>query len=231
MSALLLLSRSIDDGRRGTRAEGDAARARAAASVAVARKAERMIVPADIQALEDELDAAGRDAQALVTGLDEQRGAWRAEAGSWSVAECLDHLATANNVYLRAMQEPALRAREQGRERRGPATPGFVGRWFVSTLEPPVRSRFKTKAPLSIRPRTAPALADAFASFMTSQEEVRAFLRAYAGVDLAGVRFRNPFVRGVRFSLATGLHVITAHERRHLWQAWRVRQAAERAAA
>jgi hypothetical protein len=35
----------------------------------------------------------------------------------------------------------------------------------------------------------------------------------------------------VRFSLATGLHVIAAHERRHLWQAWRVRQAAERAVA
>ena len=45
---------------------------------------------------------------------------------------------------------------------------------------------------------------------------------------IAGVRFPNPFIRGVRFSLATGLHVIAAHERRHLWQAWRVRQAAER---
>jgi hypothetical protein len=41
------------------------------------------------------------------------------------------------------------------------------------------------------------------------------------------VRFPNPFIRGVRFSLATGLHAIAAHERRHLWQAWRVRRAAE----
>jgi hypothetical protein len=55
---------------------------------------------------------------------------------------------------------------------------------------------------------------------------VRTFLRRYGGIDLAGVRFPNPFIRGVRFSLATGLHVIPAHERRHLWQAWRVRQAA-----
>jgi hypothetical protein len=39
------------------------------------------------------------------------------------------------------------------------------------------------------------------------------------------------FIRGIRFSLATGLHVIAAHERRHLWQAWRVREAAERAVA
>ena len=60
---------------------------------------------------------------------------------------------------------------------------------------------------------------------------MREFLRRYAEIDLAGVRFPNPFIRGVRFSLATGLHVIAAHERRHLWQAWRVRQAAERAVA
>jgi hypothetical protein len=57
---------------------------------------------------------------------------------------------------------------------------------------------------------------------------VRSFLRTHADVDLAGVRFPNPFIRGVRFSLATGLHVIAAHERRHLWQARRVREAAER---
>jgi hypothetical protein len=56
---------------------------------------------------------------------------------------------------------------------------------------------------------------------------VRAFLIEYADLDLAAVRFPNPFVRGIRFSLATGLHVITAHQRRHLWQAWRVRRAAE----
>jgi hypothetical protein len=87
------------------------------------------------------------------------------------------------------------------------------------------------RAPRKIKPRTAPALTDANASFRASHDEVRAFLRAYAEVDLAGVRFPNPFIPGVRFSLATGLHVLAAHERRHLWQGWRVRQAAERAMA
>ena len=185
----------------------------------------------DIKDLKDQLDAADRDAQALVADLNEERGGWRAEAGSWSVAECLDHLATTNRVYLRAMKEPAIRARERGRERRGPAKPGFVGRWFARTMEPPVKMRFRMKAPRLIKPRTAPPLADAFAGFRTSQDEVRAFLLEYADLDLAGVRFPTPFVRGIRFSLATGLHVITAHQRRHLWQAWRVRRAAEAAAA
>jgi hypothetical protein len=147
------------------------------------------------------------------------------------VAECLDHLATANRVYLDAMKGSAIRAREQGRLRRRPAAPGLVGHWFARMLEPPVKAPFKMKAPRSIEPRVAPPLAVAFASFRASQDEVRAFLHAYADLDLAAIRFPNPFVRGIRFSLATGLHVITAHERRHLWQAHRVRRAAQGAAA
>ena len=94
-----------------------------------------------------------------------------------------------------------------------------------------MKPRFKNKAPAIIRPRPAPALGDAITQFLASQDDVREFLRRYVDIDLAGVRFPNPFIRGVRFSLATGLHVIAAHERRHLWQAWRVRQAAERAVA
>jgi hypothetical protein len=101
----------------------------------------------------------------------------------------------------------------------------------VKYLEPPVKARTKSKAPRTIRPRTSPALDDAVRAFLAAQDEVRTFLRTYAGIDLAGVRFPNPFIRGVRFSLATGLHVIAAHERRHLWQAWRVRQEAERSSA
>jgi hypothetical protein len=186
-------------------------------------------LPADIRDLHDQLDAAERDAEALVAGLSEEQGTRQAEAGCWSVAECLDHLATANRVYLRAMQEPANRARARGRRRWRPARPGWVGRLFISSLEPPPTRWSRRKAPRSIRPRAAPPLAEAFAGFVASQADVRAFLRAHADLDLTGIRFPNPFVPGVRFSLATGLHVITAHERRHLWQAWRVRRAIESA--
>jgi DinB superfamily len=177
------------------------------------------------------LDAAERDARALVAGLTDAHGAWRPQPHAWSVAECFDHLATGNRVYLGAMQPSAARGRSDGRQRRGPAEPGVIGGWFVKFLEPPARTGLRTKAPRAIRPRTAPALADASASFFASHGEVRAFLRDYADIDLARVRFPNPFIRGVRFSLATGLHVIAAHERRHLWQAWRVRHAAEQSLA
>jgi hypothetical protein len=185
--------------------------------------------PADIRRLEDELEAAERDACKLVDSLSDELGVWCAEPGSWSVAHCLDHLATGNRVYLAAMRSPAERARAAGRKRVRPARPGLVGSLFVWQLEPPVTRLFKLRAPRKIRPRPAPPLAVAFADFLASQADVVAFLREHAELDLARVRFPNPFIRGVRFSLATGLHVITAHERRHLWQAWNVRREAERA--
>jgi len=184
-------------------------------------------LPEELARLDHALNAADDDARELVAGLSESLGTWREGPGSWSIAECLDHLATANRVYLRAMEPAAAGAKATGRCRRGPARPGVIGGWFVNYLEPPVKARLKSKAPSAIRPRTGPGLADAMAMFLESQDEVRRFLRTYAGIDLTGVRFPNPFIAGVRFSLATGLHVIAAHERRHLWQARRVRNAAE----
>ena len=184
----------------------------------------------DIDALARAFTANEQDARAIAAGLDEAHGTWRADAGSWSVAECLDHLAVGNRVYVDAMLPPAKQALAAGRRRRGPALPGMIGGWFVRSLEPPVTPLFKMRAPRKIRPRTSPSLGAALDKFLSSQRDVDAFLQTYAEIDLAGVSFPNPFIRGVRFSLATGLHVLAAHERRHLWQAWRVRQAAERSA-
>jgi len=184
-------------------------------------------LPADIKKLEDELDAAESDAQALIAGLSEAHAAWRAQPGSWSVAQCLDHLGITNRAYLAAMGGPAIRARQHGRLRRREAIPGRIGGFFVRMIEPPVKARIR--APLSIVPSAETNLANAFSSFMAGQEHVRAYLYGYNEIDLASVRFPNPFMPGVRFSLATGLHIIVAHERRHLWQAWRARKAAEAA--
>jgi hypothetical protein len=174
-----------------------------------------------------QLDAAERDAHLLVEGLDEHHALQRPTAGCWSVAECLDHLAITNHAYLAAMQGPVQRAHD----RRGAVLgaggtqPGRIGAWFVSTLEPPPRMRMKS--PRSILPAAATPLADAFAAFVASNNQVRRFLEAYRGLNLTKIRFANPFIPGLRFSVATGIHIIAAHERRHLWQAWQARRAAE----
>jgi hypothetical protein len=184
-------------------------------------------LPADLLALLTELDAADHDLEALTSDLADSVATRRPATGGWCVTECIDHLATANDVYVTAMRGPALRALEGGRRRRGPARPGVLGGLFVWMLEPPPRWWAYLPMPRKLAPGAAPPLTTTLAKFRTSQDAIRAFIRQYAAVDLAGVTFPNPFLRGVRFTLATGLNVLTAHERRHLLQAWKARRSAE----
>ena len=85
----------------------------------------------DVRQLEEQFNTAERDARSLVNGLSETLGTWHADAGSWSVAECLDHLATTNCVYLDAMRVPATNALKSGRRSGLKASPGIIGRLFV----------------------------------------------------------------------------------------------------
>jgi DinB superfamily len=178
--------------------------------------------------LQQQLQAVERDAQALVAGLTDANGEWRSQPGSWSVAECLDHLAAGNEIYLRAMRSAAEQAARRPQPRDRNIRPELLGRLMMWMLEPP--ARLKTRAPAKIRPRESPPLQDSFKRFIASHRDVLRFLQECAGIDIVKTRFPNPFIRGLRFSLAAGLYITAAHERRHLWQAWRVRSSAERAA-
>src|SRR5262245_19822976 len=66
---------------------------------------------ADISALEQAFERIEHDARALLSGLTGEQGIWLQAPGSWSIAECLYHLATSNRVYLPPMEEAAARAR------------------------------------------------------------------------------------------------------------------------
>jgi hypothetical protein len=179
------------------------------------------LLPEDIQEILIALDDNDRQAEAVARGLDDERFNWRPDERSWSVAQCLDHLNVANRVYLAPMREALEQARQAGAARRGALRPGVVGRWFVASLEPPPKRRLP--APKKIVPAARKGRTEVMAEWGRTQGEVKELLREAAGLDLNGTRFVNPFIPLVRFSVATGFQVIAAHERRHLWQAGRVK--------
>jgi len=179
--------------------------------------------PPDIQRVVDELVAAEHDAEKLVAGLTEEQGSRTGALGSWSVAECLEHLAIFNLIILRAMQSVMERARSERRMRRGPASSGIVSKLLIKLFEPPVR-RAKFKTDPRVLPRQT-TLMNSFLALKTSQVAVRDFLMANRDLDL-NYRFPMPFVK-LRIPLVAGFLAIAAHERRHLWQGWRAREAAE----
>ena len=177
-------------------------------------------LPPDVQEILRALDDIDRRAGLLIVALDDERFNWRPDERSWSVAQCLDHLNISNRAYLDPMRAALERARRQGRVRRGAIQPGFLGRWFVATLEPPPKRRLP--APKKIVPAARKGRDEVIGEWRRIQAEVKDLLRAGAAQDLNGIRFVNPFFSLIRFSVGTGFQVIAAHERRHLWQAERI---------
>jgi hypothetical protein len=178
-------------------------------------------LPPDLQSVLDDIDAADEAADSLAAGLTDEQFHWQPDGGRrWSVGQCLEHLATANEVYGRSMRAALDRARAAGKARRGPLSPGFFGRQFIASLEPPVRRR--TRAPGKIQPRPHRTRDEIVRHYHEAHGRIREMIRDAATIDANRATFANPFLRVIRVKVATAFLVIAAHDRRHLWQAEQV---------
>ncbi len=165
-----------------------------------------------------------QDLPGVVGGLSQAQFNWQPGHGRWSIGQCVAHLNITLERYLPVLGEAMSAARSSGRVAQGPFTYSLFERWFIRSLEPPVRLRFKTpKAFVG-----APDL-DLAATLAQWQELHRRFadcLLAAEGLDRKRITVRSQF-GPVSFSLGGTVGVLLAHERRHLWQAREVRKDAE----
>lgn len=167
--------------------------------------------------VEEELDAALRRARALVDGTEARMFTVRPNPGSWSAAECLSHLSISTEMFVPVLRESIDAAR--AKNLRGDGKPkidllGRVLRWF---LEPPMRSRVKTSTPFV--PRSVRAKSEALAEFSSFQMKLRMMLGEVRELDTRKMRIVSPFDKRVRYNVYSAFLIITAHQRRHLWQA------------
>lgn len=176
------------------------------------------VLASDIVSFIHQLDDEDQQASARMADLNDRQANWQPLAGAgWSVAQCLDHMAVTSRTYLAALKTAAAQARSGHRPLQAG---GWISRYFLAKAEPP--AALKIKAPQKIQPASNIGKDQALAQFMQSTDEVRRFAIDTAGLDLCGVRFKNPFVPLLDFTMATGLLVIATHNRRHLWQAQQV---------
>jgi hypothetical protein len=167
-----------------------------------------------------ELDASDRHADQIARGLGPEQLNWRPAEDSWSVGQCLQHLQQANETYL----PPIARALDD----RSPSpvdviTPGWLGRWFIRGYIDPSTQKKPHRAPGKIAParHVDPSVLD---RFLQSNEYARDLVRRASAYDVNRIRFVNPFVPLIRFTVGTGLEIVWKHQRRHLLQAERIRQ-------
>jgi hypothetical protein len=178
--------------------------------------------PAWCRRLIAELQESDARARSLAETLTAQQLNWRPRPHEWSIGQCLEHLLITNTVYVPAIAD-ALANRPHGSAEE--ITPGWFGRWFIRSYIEPSAETKRGRAPKKITP-AADVDATILERFLESNQRARDLVQRAAPYDVNRIRFKNPFIGIIRFTVGTGLQIISRHERRHLLQAERVRASA-----
>jgi hypothetical protein len=135
------------------------------------------------------------------------------EPTSWSVAQCLDHLAQTTNAFIPAISTAIASAPRLTTNRT--LRTGALARLFIRNLEPPYRLRFKVLA------RLVPYQQDfnsAWGLFEGSQTQLAKTIQSAIGLAVDQVRIESPVYARFSYNVYGALRMLAAHERRHLWQ-------------
>lgn len=156
-------------------------------------------------------------AQALVGSAGPELCCKRPAPGSWSVAECLEHLSLSADAYFPIWQQMIANAGPRKKEMNAPYHVDFWGRLLGWILEPPVRIRSKT--PVHFAPSDCKDVAVILAGFLDRQGRIIAALRRCRGRAVDEVKMASPADPRIRYSIWSSFVINAAHQRRHLWQA------------
>lgn len=167
--------------------------------------------------IERELNEATARAWTLVKTTDGRLFTVRPNPSSWSAAECLAHLSISTELFLPVLRQAFDDARKRGLLAKKPPKMDVIGRVLRWFLEPPIRSKVRTTAPFV--PRAVRAKAEAFGEFAGLQEKLAGLLHEAEGIDLTRTKIVSPFDQRVRYNAFSAFLIVTAHQRRHLWQA------------
>jgi hypothetical protein len=172
-----------------------------------------------------ELDAIERDGAAAIAGLTNEAGTRRPAPGKWSVAECVSHLRHVGTLLLERLEPALVRAREEGRTADRAAGLGLIGGWFARSMEPDGVKRMP--APVNFVPPADIPLDTAVHAWRIYHARLRRAIESAEGVALEKVRVRST-AKGsgfFRLNAAAWIASTLAHERRHIAQMHRVRDA------
>jgi len=168
------------------------------------------------------LEDAARQAQDSFGRLSAAQLNWRPDAARWSVAQCLEHLVTANRQMQQAAQDALGGTARRNLWTRLPVWPGLMGRMLVRSQAPQTTRKFK--APSVAQPSSSDIPADIVQRFVDQHRTIVAWVQVVDEQRAIGVIMTSPFVRAITYSVLDGCRLMVAHDHRHLQQAARVLQ-------
>ena len=166
------------------------------------------------------LDGIAREAQAVFGGFDGRQLNWRPDPTRWSVAQCFDHLLTANRLMLQAAEDALNGVAPRTLWQRLPLLPGVWGRMLIRSQAPDASRKFTASS--KAQPAASDIPAGIIQRFAEQHHDAVARARTLEERDAARAIMTSPFAKVVTYSVLDGWRLVFAHDRRHLEQARRV---------
>jgi len=171
--------------------------------------------------IRDELQRIGDNARDAFGSLDARQLNWKPDPSRWSVAQCLEHLVTAD----RLMTEAASRALDPASPRtiwqRLPFLPALLGTMMVRSQAPGGTRKFV--APSTSRPATSDISPDVLDRFVAQHRVTVEQVQRLDAARAERTIMTSPFVGVITYSVLDGWRLMVAHDHRHIEQAQRVR--------
>ncbi|HSK13547.1 MAG TPA: DinB family protein [Phnomibacter sp.] len=136
--------------------------------------------------------------------------------GGWNALECIEHLNLYGEFYLPEIRK-SIRESRQG---NAPFyQPGWLGNYFVKTLEPGKQMKkmktFKDKDPIERRLDK-----ETIERFIDQQNEMLELLHKAKGVDLGKTKTHISISKWLKLKLGDTFRFVVTHNRRHMAQAF-----------
>ena len=172
----------------------------------------------------DECNAAVERMATLVAGLSPEQANFKPGPKKWSINECLEHLVITADLYQKEM----AKALERGRAKHGSEPYGngtLVGRMILNNLRQGPNPR-KWPAPGMFHPDGSQLeLAKVVEEFRRVNAQAARMAEQADGLALGRIKLGTPVFRLAKVTLAQAFEMQAEHQKRHLAQAERVKQA------
>jgi hypothetical protein len=170
----------------------------------------------DLASTKQGLQESSSDAEKLILSMNDRQWSWSPEPGAWPPSACIEHLNQTNRLYVTAIREcldnPAAVPSKDASLRYG-----LLERWFVKSLEPPVKRKWK--APRAFVPVAVASRAEALGEWNRIHADIMALMERADPFHLSRNKVTSPVTRFMKISLGMAFALMAAHNRRHLHQA------------
>jgi hypothetical protein len=174
------------------------------------------------QALADRIPETVKRMEDVAGDLSDGQLNWSPGSGQWSVGQCIQHLNASNAAYMDRIEAVVEDLQKDNRKRTRPAKLGFLLKMLVKSFEPPYKMKVKTTAPF--QPKQNLQKDAVIEGFRESHDRMLRIIAEMDDLEDGAKKMTSPFMSLAKFTPFQAVSILSAHDRRHLWQAEQVRR-------